>query len=674
MTATTARRRGRRTTSLSEAAESGLAVQLRTELRQHQDTVHLLSERLAEASSTRLSEAGVADLERQIVNDPGWRAFTVLARQEFTATGMVQLRAVCRLMSIANPLMKHGLTLRSVYTWGQGYEVIARATGKDPDREGEQDVQAVVDAFLRDDRNAAAVFGPQACDEMERALGTDGEIYISLATRPQTGWVQARTIVADEITDIISDPDDAATPWFYLREWDTETYGKDGIKTTEKTKRLYPDVDYRPAPRPARFAGIDVAWDTPVVHVAVNRPKGWKRGIPDAYSVVNWARAYKEFLEQWAVLMRSLSKFAWKLTAEGRNRAQARAAIAAAGTSRGPTGEPQDIGGTAITPMGASLEAIPKSGATIDAESGRPIATMVAAGLDLPVTILLADPGQTGARATAETLDKPTELTFGLRRKIWTGAFLRILRYVVCEAVRAAQGPLKGKIVRDKVTDRETVKLRGDTDDTVEVVFPPISEQDPKTVIDAAVSAFGTGTLKPDLLLRLVLQALGVRDVEQIVDSMIDDQGKFLWPETPANGAGGPGQQAADLARTGGDPAQAGPGQMGPDGKPLPDPGDPAAAAAAMLPTTEQGVSPEALERQADAEFGLFGSEPPVPDDGQPDPAAPAAPGTPAAPGAPSAAPDGAALEDGTPPPDSAPPGSTAPAANRGYDPALFKI
>jgi hypothetical protein len=55
---------------------------------------------------------------------------------------------------------------------------------------------------------------------------------------------------------------------------------------------------------------------------------------------------------------------------------------------------------------------VSKSGAQIDANSSQPFATRAAAALEVPVTMLLGDPGITGARATAETLDQPTELTF----------------------------------------------------------------------------------------------------------------------------------------------------------------------------------------------------------------------------------------------------------------------
>lgn len=605
--------RGRR--RAPAASRATVEASLRAELAVARDNLTLATVRLEESAaagvspfSGEIAEAGVADLERQVVMDPGWRVFAVLAEREFSAEGMVMLRSVCRLTAIANPMVKRGLNLRGFYVWGQGCAITARANGKNRDNAEEQDVQHVLAEHIADPGNQRAFYGQQAREENEHSLGTDGDVFVQLFTNPRTGWVQARTILADEVTEIITNPEDRSEPWYYRRVWTEETWDEQGRKTPRQVELLYPDVDYRPLSRPGRFAGAKIAWDAPVLHVPVNRPKGWLRGIPDAYSVVNWARAYKEFLEQWAGLMKSLSKFAWKMTAEGKNREQAKAAMRAATDPRhrGLGGE-EPVGSVALMPAaGGDLQAIPKSGATIDAESGRPLAMQVAAGLNIPVTMLLGDPGQTGARATAETLDWPTELGMMARRELWSWAQLRIARYVITESVRASQGRLKGKIKRDGVTGREVVTLAGETDDTVDVIWPPLDKPDPKAIIDAVVAANATGTIKPDLVLRLVLDALGVREAEAIIEEMLDDEGNFQWPSTGA--PAGPGQQAADLARAGGDPATAGVGSMRPDGSPVP-PDDPAAIAgdpAAAVPT-EEGVSADALARQADADFGLFG-------------------------------------------------------------------
>ena len=534
-----------------------------------------------------------SELEQRLY-DPGWRRFTTEVEQEFTDEGRRQMRSVCRLMSIVNPLLVRGVGLRSAYIHSGGVQRTARANGKDGS--GEQDVQAVVAAFLTDEGNARSFTSPAARDRLEHSLATDGEIFAALITRPLTGEVQTRVILADEISDIICNPEDRTEHWYYKRCWTERQYGKDGTPTDVTREMLYPAVDYRPARRFRQFAGVPVAWDKPILHIAVNRPEHWLHGIPDVYSAINWARAYKVFLEQWATVMAALSKYAWRTTAAGSKQAkQIRSAVTAANPYRPETASVSDLGQMVVTAADQTLEAIPKSGATIDAESGRPLAMMAAAALGIPVTMLLSDPGQTGARAVAETLDQPTELTMNQRREVWTAADDRVLRYVITEAVRAPKGPLKGKITRDRFRDREAVELDGDTDPTVDIVWPDLSDTSVKEKIDAIVSAAGTGTLPPELVLRLVLAAIGVRNADAIIAEMVQD-GVFLWPSTgPAPGA-----------TTGGMPLGAAGGALDAQGQPVasgtPDqnPAQPGQLAATAVEHAASG-SWAALDADADA-------------------------------------------------------------------------
>lgn len=510
------------------------------------------------ANSDYFSES-IAELERGLY-ERGYQRLTASALVEFSAAALIQMRAICRLFGIKNPLVKRGLALRVAYVWGQGVEIAARANGKGK-AAGEQDVQAVVGAFLDDEGNARAATGSAARARLENALGTDGEVFFGCVTRPMTGDVQIRVVLADEIADVISNPDDRSEPWFYKRVWTQKTTDQATGSTEQKSRTVYyPALGYRPAVRWRSIGGFPVQWDTPILHVYVNAPEGWDRGIPDAYAAIDWAKAYKDFLEDWALLMRSLSRYAWKATTPGSKSFQVRRAVDQR-PSRSVTGEPNSAGATAIMSADVALEAISKSGATIDAESGRPLAMMVASALGVPVTMLLSDPGQTGARATAETLDQPTELEMSLRRELWTEAYRRLLRYVIAESVRAPQGKLKGKIKRDPFTGRETVTLDGGTDDTIDIVWPALDQVTPDILIKAISEAAGVGVIPPEQLARLLLQALGVRDVDAILDELTDKDGNFQYPRPPnLTSAPGAGQAAADAARAGVDPAATAPG------------------------------------------------------------------------------------------------------------------
>lgn len=527
-------------------------------LERFQETFYRLTGRAELAEAVRAEREMVshltetlADLERRMY-EPGWQRMSAYAEQEFSREGLKQITAVCRLMGLKNPLIKRGLSLRASYVWGQGVQISARAAGKKP---GEQDVNAVIQSFLTDNKASLTSLG--ACEDLERALGTDGNLFLSLFTHPRTGRVQVRTLPWDEITDVLTNPEDRSDPWFYRREWWEHDYTADGVIDRRRVA-YYPALGYRPSNRPRVMAfpgrgygdAAPVMWDAPVLHVATNRPLHAKWGIPDAYASIDWARAYTEFLTDWARLIKALSRFAWRITTPARAQAQARQRVAEA-PSRSVDGEPNHAGATAMLTPGSALEAVPKSGATIDSESGRPLAAMIAAGLDLPVTMLLGDPGVTGARATAQTLDQPTELAMQMRRELHTDVRRTILDYVIDQAVRAPEGPLNGTIRVDEY-GREVVELEGGTDRTVDISWPELDDVDVATVVKAIVDADST-TYVPELVtLRLLLEALGVRDVDGILDQVTDDDGEFIRPDA---GAGGAGQAAVDAFNRGGDPA-----------------------------------------------------------------------------------------------------------------------
>lgn len=503
-----------------------------------------LTSRLSEAEAwTEILEESLADLELA-AEDQGWQRLSSVLSHDFSRAGLQRIATNCRTMAIAAPLVKRALNLRIGYIWGQGVTLTAR----------DEDVNAVVQGWWDDESNQAALTSSQAQEELERALGTDGNVFLAAFTAPRTGRVQVRSTPFDEIQDIITNPEDRDEPWFYARQYTVTVveagYGG-GTRTRSETRRvLHPDIRYRPRLRPRSINGIPVQWDAPILHVSVNRLDGQKWGIPDAYAALPWARAYDGFLTDWAKLVKALSRFAWRLTGDKSSRTRKAAAAVRAAQ---PTSTMSDapVGGVAAGGPGVHLEAIPKSGATIDAESGKPLASLVAASMGVPTTMLLADPGTTGARAVAETLDDPLILEMGMRRQLWASVLRRLTSYVVDQAVKAPAGPLRGVVARDEY-DREVITLAGDVERTVDVDWPPLDDLDPKSLVEAIERADSVGgtAIKPTLL-RLLLQALRVKDVDEILAPFLDDEGRWIDPDETAADA------AVDAFRRGQDPAEA---------------------------------------------------------------------------------------------------------------------
>jgi hypothetical protein len=524
------------------------------ELAEASEPVVPMSEAVALANENELLQESLLGLEELAMEDINWRRMISAAPYEFSRRGLLLISAMCRVMSIKNPLIKRGLGLRANYVWGQGVTLVARAGADAP-----QDVNAVVSAFWDDPATQRVLSGAQAQAERERDLGTDGQWFISAITDRITGSVQLRLIPQTQILDWISNPDDLLEVWYVRREWSVNAVN---LTTGALEQRLqsawYPILGYQPpaAARPQQIAGWPVRWDEPILHAAVNRPSESIWGIPDAYAAVDWARAYSDFLTDWAKLMRALSRYAWKAKTPGGKAAQLRQALNRPTTDpiTGRPGLTSQAGQAAVMDPSTELEAVSKTGASFDADSGRPIAMMVSAALDVPVTMLLLDPGITGTRATAETLDQPFERSMGNRRKLWESWIDALVGHVIDASVKAPRGALRGMV--EQVGDRQIVTLAGDVERTVTVDWPEMDAEDPLTRVQAIAAADASGHLPPRLVVQMFLQALGVDDIDEILDEMTDENGDFLDPalQQAAQAVareknGQPGSQAAEAYR-----------------------------------------------------------------------------------------------------------------------------
>ena len=477
-------------------------------------------------------EEAALDAQRHLAaEDRGWSPLGALTGE--AAVSRDEIRRIAqlgRVMAIHDPLIRRGVELCIAYVWGQGVEVAA----SQGDDDGAQDVNAVIQAFWADQE--ATFTGAQACEERERALKTDGNVFLCLPTNPLTGRVQVRTIPDVQVVDIVTDPEDADTPWLYKRTFtqvgvqparDKATGALSSITRTQSRTVWYPALGYRPATKPKTLDGHPIEWDKPVLHVPVNRPSGSKWGTPDLTAALPWARGYADGLVDWAKLIKALSKFAFRATVKNaRGAAQVRDRIESSPAAA--------VGGVAITPEGHTFEAIGKTGATIDSRSFMPLAAQVAAGLGVPATMLTADPGVTGARATAETLDQPLRLTTKMRRDLNAWVIRRVLNHVIDSAIEAPRGPLRGTTTIDPWTGQKRHELAGGQSRGIDIDWPNLDEVDLKTMMEALEKADGLGYLPPEVIVRLVLLALDVDNPDEILEQLLDDEGHFILPADTA--------------------------------------------------------------------------------------------------------------------------------------------
>ncbi len=468
----------------------------------------------------------LAELELHL-EDAGWQLLSGFDKNEFSRAGLRTINYLARLYFLKNPLIRRAVLTQTQYVFGQGVNIQAK----------HPIVDEVIQAFLSDQKNKAELTEHQALMVKETELQCFANIFFVFFVNKYSGHLHIRTIPMDEIEDIICNPEDAKDPWYYKRVWTVS--GIDpatGQYISNTFSAYYPDWRYKPKFMTQKIGGLPIMVDTPIYHVAVNKLSDMRFGVSEIYSALDWAKAYKECLEDWATITRAYSRFAWQLTTKGgaAGVAAAKARLGSTlGTSNSETNPPPVTASTFISTEGVKIDPIKTAGATTKAEDGRFLRLMVSSATGIFEHYLTGDPS-TGNLATAKAMELPMLIMFRDRQQLWTSILKEILNFVVDWAVRA--GVIPGTIEKD-VYGEETVTLANDKDNedlllrdkpidrSIDIDFPSILE-DIETRVNAVVAAATldgkapAGTLDIKLVSRLLLEALGLDDVDKIMAEM----------------------------------------------------------------------------------------------------------------------------------------------------------
>lgn len=477
-----------------------------------------------EHSNNELLQERIAELELAL-DDVGYeRIGDSNFDKQFTKASIDKIAAMARVYWLKNPLIKRAVATQANYVFGQGVDVVA----------ADEDVQTVVDAFMEDSKNRTELTGEQAMLTKETELQVTANLFFTFFTDPLNGATRVRTIPLSEITRIIYNPDDSKEPWYYYRQWQQPK--EPGSQKYEMHQAMYPDINYMPkGGLPKHFNGIEVMALNPVYHVKTNCLSDMEYGVSEIYAAIDWAKAYKDFLEDWYTIVKSLSKFAWKATSKSGATGMAQAKQVLEGAINGGSNPMNsDLPGQAAQVWMSSdnfdLAPMPKSGATVAVDDGRRALLMVCAATGI-YEHYFGDPS-TGNLATAKAMEQPMLLMFQERQELWTDVFNTILGYVINQSALKPGGKLRGVMSFNDYG--ESYVDMGDTDRSVDVKFPPILQEDVNERIDAIVKSVTLSGQTPANTIDLktattqMLTALG--EDTDIVDKLFPDDPKS-WDE-----------------------------------------------------------------------------------------------------------------------------------------------
>lgn len=465
----------------------------------------------------------LAQLEMALEN-VDWRLLTWQAHQEFTRDGLRHMVELARIVALKNPLVKRSIAVKQLYVWGQGWSIKCK----------DEAIQDVINAFIDDPKNKAELTSHQALMDKEKEQQTDGNQFLVMFVNKNTGQVRCRSFPFEECQKIVCNPDDAKEPWLFERVWSQERMTETGAIETVRQQAYYPAMWYNPVNKPARIGGIEVRWDNCVYYFKSGGYSNWTFGISEIYASLDWSQAYKSFLEDWSAIVRAYRRFAFELSTPGGKQGVAAAkskiqtTVGANNNLGGYDSNPPPIaGGVFVHDQNTQLTPIRTQGATVSAEDGRRLLLMVAADAGLPETFF--GDVSVGTLATANSLDRPTELAMSARQEWWKEHFQRIFDFVVYWAVKAPQGPLNGMAALNEYIEDGQIEYEldwGETDPHIDIDFPPIVQEPTveriQAMVQAATLSGGTlaGTIDIVTLTRMMLTALGEDDIDEIMEEL----------------------------------------------------------------------------------------------------------------------------------------------------------
>jgi hypothetical protein len=432
----------------------------------------------------------------------GWSPLPGEDAKELPLKTVKEIAKVARAMNAVNPWVKRGVNARISYVWGRGVKF--------------DGIEGVKDQFAK---NRSKMFSPQAYEELERVLATDGNAFIALPLVDQVKGMPTSSfrVILDEITNAVTNPMDREEIWYYQRTYKVVVTNREtGEQDTKEEIKWYASMGYYQKLKalgknlPKRWNKHGVEQNYIIQHTAVNKQVGWRWGVPDILPVIYWAKAYKEYLEDNAMLVKAYSRLAWQVKVPNANAGNVASAQVMAPPTRDPlTGELRSVGGAyvgthEVTPINAT-------GSNVDFDNGDALASGIAAGLEVSKVVILSDSGSSN-RAAEEGLDLPTLKAMESRQQVHVERFMEIFEFWGAKVDLNMSSQLL--TIEEEMEVYESAGEKPEPSEYASVVFPPIEASSEKDHVAALGTAMELNVLFPAEVRREVLEAMNISPIK----------------------------------------------------------------------------------------------------------------------------------------------------------------
>lgn len=399
------------------------------------------------------------------------------------------------------------MTARAINLWTNfGFGQHVRVVPKD------EQLQEAWSEFFNARRNRP-ILGQRKIHQLSNILLRDGEYFLVYYVSTLDGEITLRRLSTDQIAEIIHEAGDPDIPLYYVQNAPVtvggRTYGAvyyaDWQATPEQLEKVtIPEGAIR---------ADDLRENTRVVvqQVALDGEGG--RGWPQMYRALDWARAYRNFLQDRASVAAAVAMYVDKLKVQGNQRAvdavisSLQSTLTQANSLGALDRNPPPAAGSNWVENGSiTRERMPLTTGAGDAQTdGMTIAAQFASGSDVPLHFLNR-PDAMQNRAVARESGLPWYETIQRYQAFWVDVFADMVEIV---------GRMANEYGQASIDDFAAVitldsPFEADVTETV-------------ALISAVSQAVGVGSLNGSVgqrvnerLLNLALTALGARDAETL--------------------------------------------------------------------------------------------------------------------------------------------------------------
>lgn len=449
---------------------------------------------------------------------------------------------------ITDGRMKRGVNLHTDFVFGNG---IGMPKPKDPA------IQQILEDVWYDPTNQRNLFSYVAQQKRHKELYLSGELNLVIKVDVTTGRIKLYTKQPKDILNITTDPEDENRHAFYA------------VRTVRKSVDVISGQEAKDAKeeiivhRALRYKLINCTADQfkrgLILHIGLNELFGQTRGESDLASVRNFEDVALEMAEDGATLSKANAQISFVNDIKG-GKAVRDKLVEAIRTKTDGSNPSAAVGSEWVQNeyVKRNWMETRNTGSMHREKDQRMIVLPVFAGFGFGEHYF--GDASTGNLATATSMELPVLKMTEAEQQFCKTIFAEVFNFAI--DIRVALGLLDGEVVD---WDEFYVKTKANSGLTIS--FPPILRKDAPTYIDALQKAVDGGLLGEKEAAYLAGQALGVENVEEMVDELFpvassdepekdggqnesttkgqDPQGAGAGATTPADNPEEPGKQPA---------------------------------------------------------------------------------------------------------------------------------